>query len=98
MSTIVDLIGVGAENAISRAELAAQAGMSDRQMRAAVAQARENGELILNTQNGAGYFRATKDDLDAIERQYRQDTARALSILKRRKAMRRLLKEAGRSV
>jgi hypothetical protein len=40
----------------------------------------------------------TADDLDAIERQYRQDTSRALSILRRRKAMRALLKAAGRAV
>lgn len=95
---ITDLLGVGEANAVSRAELASRAGMSDRQMRAAIQQAREDGELILNAQNGAGYFLASADDLNAIERQYRQDTARALSILKRRKAMRRLLKEAGRDV
>lgn len=95
---ITDLLCLGEANAVSRAELAARAGMSDRQMRAAIQQAREDGELILNAQNGAGYFLASADDLNAIERQYRQDTARALSILKRRKAMRRLLKEAGRDV
>ena len=95
---ITDLLGVGEANAVSRVELASRAGMSDRQMRAAIQQAREDGELILNAQNGAGYFLASADDLNAIERQYRQDTARALSILKRRKAMRRLLKEAGRDV
>jgi biotin operon repressor len=95
---ITDLLGVGEANAVSRVELASRAGMSDRKMRAAIQQAREDGELILNAQNGAGYFLASTDDLNAIERQYRQDTARALSILKRRKAMRRLLKEAGRDV
>lgn len=98
MNTILDLIPTGAENAITRAELAAKAGMSDRRTREAVQKARDAGALILNGQDGAGYYVATADDLDAIERQYRQDTSRALSILRRRKCMRALLKAAGRAV
>ena len=38
------------------------------------------------------------DDLDEIERQYKQNTARAMSILARRKEIRRRLKAAGRKV
>ena len=45
---------------------------------------------------GRGYYQSS--DLDEISYQYRQDTSRAMSILKRRKPMRDLLKEAGRSV
>ena len=96
--SIIDMIPLGAENAITRAELAAKSGLSDRRMRLAIQQARSNGELILNTQDGRGYFLGTVDDLDAIQRQYKQDTARAMAILKRRKAMRDILKAAGRAV
>lgn len=98
MPTILDYIPTGAANAIPRAELAARLGLSDRHTREAIQKARDDGALILNEQSGAGYFLATADDLDAIERQYRQDTSRALSILRRRKAMRALLKAAGRAV
>lgn len=91
-------IPTGAQNAIPRAELRQALGVSDRKMRQLIEDARRDGALILNGQSGAGYFQASPDDLDAIERQYRQDTARALSILARRKTMRRILKEAGRRV
>lgn len=96
--SIIDIIPLGAENAISRAELAEKSGMSDRRMRLEIQRERDNGELILNSQDGKGYFRATADDLDHIQRQYKQDTARAMAILKRRKAMREILKAAGRAV
>ena len=96
--SIIDIIPLGAENAISRAELVAKSGMSDRRMRLEIQRERDNGELILNDQGGHGYYRATADDLDAIQRQYKQDTARAMAILKRRKAMRDILKAAGRAV
>lgn len=98
MPTILDHIPTGAANAIPRAELAARLELSDRRTREAIQKARDDGALILNEQGGAGYYVATADDLDAIERQYRQDTSRALSILRRRKAMRALLKAAGRAV
>ena len=85
---------LGKDNAVSREELSASAGYSDRLTRKIIAQLRENGYLICNF--GGGYYIST--DLDDIERQYRQDTARAMSILKRRKAMRKILKECGRKV
>ena len=96
--SIIDIIPFGAENAITRAELAAKSGMSDRRMRLEIQRERANGELILNSQDGRGYFRGTANDLDALHRQYKQDTARAMAILKRRKAMREILKAAGRAV
>ena len=98
MDSILTHIGVGAENATSRAALAVSLGVSDRKMRKLIEIERRNGALILNAQNGAGYYLATIDDLDDIERQYKQDTARALSILARRRTMRRILKKAGRKV
>ena len=96
--SIIDIIPFGAENAISRAELAEKSGMSDRRMRLEIQRQRDNGELILNDQRGGGYYRVGTDDLDALHRQYKQDTARAMAILKRRKAMREILKAAGRAV
>lgn len=88
----------GAENAVTRNTLAALTGLSDRAVRKAIQDLRDRDLLIVNDQSGHGYYLATSGDLEALQRQYRQDTARALSILKRRKATRRILKAAGRSV
>lgn len=93
---IVKFIPLGKENAISRASLAQKAGLSDRKMRNEIENARRRGFLIINLQDGRGYYRS--DDLDDIERQYRIDTARGRSIWIRRNAMRKMLKEAGREV
>ena len=89
-------IPYGRDNAISRSMLAITMGTSDRRVRDLIEAARREGLIIINAQDGRGYYQT--NDLDEIARQYRQDTARAMSILKRRKTMRRLLKEAGREV
>ena len=93
---VVGLIPAGKENAIPRPWLAARAGMTDRIVRKHIAEAIEAGEFVMNDQDGAGYYIA--DDLDDVERRYRQEKARAIAILKKLKAMRRKLKEAGRDV
>ena len=90
------MIPFGRENAVSRGLLAAQMGVSDRRVRGYIEDARTEGLVIINAQDGRGYFQT--DDLNEIAQQYRQDTARAMSILKRRKTMRRMLKAAGREV
>ena len=95
---IAAYIPYGANHAISRKDLVCITGLNDRAVRAQIQKAREEGFLILNKQNGAGYFLATETDIDELQRQYAQDSARALAILRRRKAIRRILKEAGRPV
>lgn len=94
--SILDLIPHGRENAVSREYLSATLGISDRKMRHMIENARRSGAIILNAQDGRGYY--ISDDLDDMEKQYRQDTARAMAILTRRKALRKRLKEAGRKV
>lgn len=93
---VVALIPVGKENAIPRSYLVARSGMVDRHVRRHIAKAIEAGEPIMNDQDGTGYYIA--DDMDDIERRYRQERSRALAILKKVSAMRRRLKEAGRDV
>ena len=88
---IENYIPEGSENAIKREELVEKTGMSDRKVRRAIEQARRTGIIILN--DGDGYY--TTDDLNAMYRAYKRETARALSILETRKALRRKLKEAG---
>lgn len=91
---IACLIPKGRRNAISREDLAAALHTTDRKMRKAVAEAKKQGLMICN--DGDGYYQS--DDLAEIQRQYDQDTSRAMAILKRRKPMRKVLKEAGRKV
>lgn len=86
-------IPFGRENAVSRQALARRLGMADRIMRNAIEEARADGLIILNDQTGRGYYQS--DDPAEMYRQYQQDTARAMSILKRRKPLRDKLKAAG---
>ena len=90
---IAALIPHGRRNAISRAELAAAMQTSDRMMRKAVSEAKRQG-VICN--DGEGYYQT--EELADLYRQYKRDTARAMSILKARKPMRDVLKAAGRPV
>ena len=89
-------IPFGRKNAMSRTALAIKMGLTDRGLRKAIEIARREGLLVMNASDGAGYFQSV--DLDDVQRQYWQDTARAMTILARRKQMRRMLKEAGRAV
>ena len=86
----------GKKNAISRGALAASAGYSDRHVREIIAQLQQKGYMICNMSGGEGYFVAA--DLDEIEAYYRQEQARAVSIFKRIKPMRQVLKLNGRAV
>lgn len=91
---IAALIPHGRRNAISRAKLAAAMQTSDRMMRKAVSEAKRQGVMICN--DGEGYYQT--EELGDLYRQYKRDTARAMSILKARKPMRDVLKAAGRPV
>ena len=91
---IAALIPHGRRNAISRADLAAAMQTTDRKMRKAVSEAKTQGVMICN--DGDGYYQS--DELSDLWRQYRRETARAMSILKARKPMREVLKAAGRLV
>lgn len=91
---IAYLIPKGRRNAISREDLAAALHTTDRKMRKAVAEAKTQGVMICN--DGDGYYQS--DELIDLWRQYRRETARAMSILKALKPMREVLKAAGRPV
>lgn len=90
---IEDFIPHGRENAVTRNDLAARLCLPDRTVRRLIAEARDRGELILNACDGQGYY--ISDDVSEIHGQYMVDRSRAISVLKRLKTMRRLLKDAG---
>lgn len=77
---IMNFIAKGKENAISRQELCLLLGLPDRAVRRMIQDARDRGEIILNAQDGAGYY--TSDDVGELERQYKTNQSRALSILR----------------
>ena len=92
---VVDAIPYGRKNAVSRVTLAANVGMTDRQVRKCIEAARKDGRFIISAnENGGGYYIAT--DLEEIEAQYKIDRARALAVLSRLKPMRQKLKTEGR--
>lgn len=90
---ITRFIPEGKKNAITRERLCEKTGLPDRKNRELIEQARRRGAIIVNTQNGAGYYQ-TKELADVM-RQYQQNERRALSILAQQKHLRRILKNAG---
>ena len=90
---IEDLIPHGKDRAITRAELCAMTDMSDRAVRKHIEEARNRGILIINVQNGAGYYQS--NELADIEAQFKINRSRAMSILVQQKHLYRRLKAAG---
>lgn len=88
---IMTYIAKGKENAISRQELATILNLPDRTIRKLIQEARDRGEVILNAQDGKGYY--TSDDEGELKRQYKTNRNRALSILRQQRHIRRRLRE-----
>lgn len=86
-------IPFGKDKAVTRRRLCLATGLSDRQVRRSIEELR-HVYVILNDQDGEGYYRSY--DLGEIERCYRQERARALSVLRRLRPMRTLLRGGGR--
>lgn len=84
---LAQILDFGAEHAISRRELARKLGTNDRTMREWIEQARAEGMVIANDQNGMGYYRP--DTKEELERLHKQNQSRALSILRQQKHIRR---------
>lgn len=91
---IINLIPEGSRNAIGRADLAIKAGMTDRMVRREIQEAKEKGEIILNTMDGNGYFRPVfPEDTDWVKAQYRANQARIISMSIQQKHLRILMRE-----
>lgn len=90
---IADYIPTGRENAVTRSHLRTVTGFTDRKVREQIEQARRKGAIIINTQDGAGYYQS--EDIRDIAKQYTQNERRALSILAQQKHLRKRLKAAG---
>lgn len=86
-------LSTGKENARTRQTLCMLTGLKDRQVRQEIEDLRNQGVFVVNDEDGNGYY--ITEDINTLSRQYRKDTARAMSILKRRKHIRKYLKERG---
>lgn len=88
---ILDYIPTGKDNAVTRAQLCSFTGLSDRAVRKLIEIARIEGAVIINKQDGAGYF--ISEDAEDIRRQITTNHHRAMSILRQQKLLRRKLDE-----
>lgn len=93
---ICDFIPRGKENAIRRVDLARRVNLPDRTVRQMIEVARREGALIMNAQDGAGYYMS--EEVGELKRQYRTNHNRAMSILVQQKHLRRKIKELGGTV
>ena len=91
---IQQIIKKGKENAKTGKTISRELGIDERKVRELVECLRADGVLIVNDQDGNGYY--ITDDPDVIGRQYNQMTRRALSILRSRTPFRKFLINAGR--
>lgn len=89
---ITNFIGAGKENAVTRGELVAILNLPDRQIRRMIQEARERGEIIINAQDGTGYYMS--DDVGELKRQYAANHSRAMSVLRQQTYLRRKIIEA----
>ena len=90
---VVAFIPYGEENVVTREYLSSVTGLTDRVVRRMIEVARGEGIPIVNGADGKGYY--ISENLKDLERYYRIERARALSILKRLSSARKILKEAG---
>lgn len=92
MDFTIDLIPFGKENAVRRKTLAVRTGMSDRDVRLRIKELRRE-YVILNIQDGSGYFRPTENEREMVERYQKQEESRAKSIFWTLKPVREFLNE-----
>lgn len=86
-------IKTGRENAVTGRTLARLLDCPERKVRQLIEEARRQGHLIINDQDGKGYYIASSTE--DVQRQYNQMTNRAMSILQARAPFRKYLKRVG---
>lgn len=95
--SIVDLIPVGKANAIERGQLHNLCKVygiadSDREMRKLMQRAK-GSNVILNMQDGSGYFRPGKDDKEELRHYIMQEAQRSITILQNLEMAKNLLSD-----
>lgn len=78
--SIVNYIPKGKENAVSKYTLSATLGISEREVRRQVEEARNKGLSIISSSRGKGYYMASdRHDVEILTRELR---SRAINLLK----------------
>ena len=88
----IENIPIGKENAVRRKTLVMRTGLSDRKVRDEIKLLRRD-YVILNLQDGSGYFRPSEEDRELVEQFKKQEESRAKSIFWTLKPVREFLKE-----
>lgn len=88
---IREFIGKGKENGLTASELSDLLHIPTRDIRREIERLRRSGELIVNEQDGKGYYYT--EDAEELKRQLKRNTNRAMSILVQNKYLRRKIKE-----
>lgn len=68
--------------AISREQLVQETGLNDRMVRRAIAEARQNGDCILNNSDGSGYYSPTIKELAEAKGYIKQERKRIMAIVR----------------
>ena len=89
---IVDYIPFGRKNAITRTRLRIVTGLNDRQIREQISQARRD-TVILNMQDGKGYFGPLPEEINYVKAHERQESARIMSQIEGLEVERRMIRE-----
>ena len=88
---ICDFLKNGKENAITRRELVSLLNLPDRTVRRLIQEARDRGEIIINAQDGVGYYMT--EDLGEMKRQLATNYSRSLSIMRQQVHLRNKIRE-----
>lgn len=91
MQGILRYLEIGSDRAKTREQLCKLSGMCDRAVRAEIEKLRNEGIIIINRQDGKGYY--ISEDPVEMEIQLRQNHARAMSILRQQRHLRKKIKE-----
>lgn len=94
VAEVLNHIPESREKAVTKEYLVHKTGHPERVVRRAIEQARLAGYLICSDTDSKGYY--ISNDVDDIERQFRQDKNRANKIMQRSWAFREILKKEGR--
>ena len=86
---ITDYIPKGQNNAVSADSLCTALNIDRRTVRRLISSAQENGAVILNMQDGRGYYVPADDESQLVDDYIKQESARARSIFRKLRTARK---------
>ena len=92
----INVMNFISDKPITRKKLVELTGKGDRAVRESITKERLKGKVIINMQDGRGYF--LPNDMDVLEKWYEGERGRALVLLAQLKGARKILKANGRAV